>query len=118
MPSNMCPLVVIGPDGGLTVAAGSAGASRIRTALIDTLLGVLVDGVGVEAAIARPRFHPVDGTIHAEPGYPHEELAELAAAGWRIQQWPGLNTYFGGVTAVTRAGAAGDPRRAGVGLLL
>ncbi|MET0425376.1 MAG: gamma-glutamyltransferase [Actinoplanes sp.] len=118
MSSNMCPLVVIGPDGGLAVAAGSAGASRIRTALIGTLLGVLVDGVDTGEAIARPRFHVVDDTVHVEPGYPREELEALAAAGWRINEWPALNHYFGGVTAVGQAGAAGDPRRGGVGLLL
>jgi gamma-glutamyltranspeptidase/glutathione hydrolase len=118
MSSNMCPLVVIDPDGRLAVAVGSAGASRIRTALIDTLLGVLVDGLDMTTAIARPRFHVVDETVHAEIGYPRDELAALAAAGWQIKQWPDLNHYFGGVTAVGQAGAAGDPRRAGVGLLL
>jgi gamma-glutamyltranspeptidase/glutathione hydrolase len=117
MSSNMCPLVVIGPDGRLAVAAGSAGASRIRTALIDTLLGVLVDGVDMETAIGRPRFHVVDDTVHAEPGIPRAELAALAAAGWTVNQWSGLNHYFGGVTAVGQAGAAGDPRRGGLGLL-
>jgi gamma-glutamyltranspeptidase/glutathione hydrolase len=118
MSSNMCPLVVIGPDGGLTVAAGSAGASRIRTALIGTLLGVLVDGLDMESAIARPRYHVVDDTVHVEPGYQPDELAVLAGAGWQIKPWPAPNHYFGGVTAVGRAGAAGDPRRAGVGLVL
>jgi gamma-glutamyltranspeptidase / glutathione hydrolase len=118
MSSNMCPLVVIDPDGRLAVAAGSAGASRIRTALVDTLLGVLVDGLDMTAAIGRPRFHVVDDTVQVEPGYPRDELGALAAAGWRIRQWPDLNHYFGGVTAVGQAGAAGDPRRAGVGLVL
>jgi gamma-glutamyltranspeptidase/glutathione hydrolase len=118
MSSNMCPLVVIDPDGDLAVAAGSAGASRIRTALVGTLLGVLVDGLDMTTAIARPRFHVVDETVHAEPGCPPEELAALAEAGWTVDQWPELNHYFGGVTAVGQAGAAGDPRRDGVGLLL
>ncbi|GIE33542.1 gamma-glutamyltransferase [Actinoplanes italicus] len=118
MSSYMCPLVVTAPDGGLAVAAGSAGASRIRTALVDTLLGVIVDGLSVPEAIARPRFHVVEDTVHAEPGYPPAELAELAAAGWQIVEWPEITHYFGGVTAVGRAGAAGDPRRGGVGLLL
>ncbi|MBL7257119.1 gamma-glutamyltransferase [Paractinoplanes lichenicola] len=118
MSSNMCPLVVIDPDGDLAVAAGSAGASRIRTALIDTLLGTLVDGLDMTEAIARPRFHVVDETVHAEPGYPRDELGALAAAGWHVKQWPEINHYFGGVTAVGQAGAAGDPRRDGVGLLL
>jgi gamma-glutamyltranspeptidase/glutathione hydrolase len=118
MSSNMCPLVVIDEAGDLTVAAGSAGASRIRTALIDTLLGVLVDDLDVPAAIARPRFHVVDDTVHAEPGYPEDELSALAGAGWRINRWPSTDHYFGGVTAVGAGGAAGDPRRGGVGLLL
>ncbi|GAA0461804.1 gamma-glutamyltransferase [Actinoplanes capillaceus] len=118
MSSYMCPLVVIAPDGGLAVAAGSAGASRIRTALVDTLLGVLVDGLSVPEAIARPRFHVVEDTVHAEAGCPPAELAVLADAGWQIVEWPEINHYFGGVTAVGRAGAAGDPRRGGVGLLL
>jgi gamma-glutamyltranspeptidase/glutathione hydrolase len=117
MSSNMCPLVVIDPAGDLIVAAGSAGASRIRTALIDTLLGVLVDGLDVPSAVHRPRFHVVDDTVHAEPGYPDEELAALAGAGWTIKQWPTLDHYFGGVTAVGAGGAAGDPRRGGVGML-
>jgi gamma-glutamyltranspeptidase/glutathione hydrolase len=118
MSSNMCPLVVIDPNGELIVAAGSAGASRIRSALIDTLLGVLVDGLDVPGAVHRPRFHVVDDTVHAEPGYPDEELSALSEAGWTINQWPGLDHYFGGVTAVGAGGAAGDPRRGGVGMLL
>jgi gamma-glutamyltranspeptidase/glutathione hydrolase len=118
MSSNMCPLVVIDGGGDLAVAAGSAGASRIRTALVDTLLGVLIDGLDMPSAIARPRFHVVDDTVHAEPGYPDDELVALAEAGWAVERWDDINHYFGGVTAVGRGGAAGDPRRDGVGLLL
>ena len=118
MSSNMCPLVVIDGDGRLVVAAGSAGASRIRTALVDTLLGVLVDGLDMPAAIARPRFHVVDGTVQAEPGVPEDQLAALADAGWKVNRWPEMDHYFGGVTGVGAGGAAGDPRRGGAGLLL
>jgi gamma-glutamyltranspeptidase/glutathione hydrolase len=118
MPSMMCPLVVVDDDGDLVAAAGSAGASRIRTALIDTLLGMLVDGLDMADAIARPRFHVVNDTVHAEPGYPEDELAALAAAGYTVNRWDQPNHYFGGVSAVGRAGAAGDPRRGGVGLHL
>jgi gamma-glutamyltranspeptidase/glutathione hydrolase len=118
MSSNMCPMVVTGPEQDLIVAAGSAGASRIRTALIATLLGVLVDDLDMPEAIARPRFHVVDGTVHAEPGCPEDELFALADAGWKVNRWDHPDHYFGGVTAVGAGGAAGDPRRGGVGLLL
>jgi gamma-glutamyltranspeptidase / glutathione hydrolase len=118
MSSNMCPLVVIDDQERLVVAAGSAGASRIRTALIDTLLGLLVDGLDMPSAIARPRFHVVDDTVHAEPGVPSSCLSALSDAGWSIRHWPEMNHYFGGVTGVGAGGAAGDPRRGGTGLLL
>jgi len=118
MSSMMCPLVAVDPDGELVVAAGSAGASRIRTALIDTLLGVLVDGLDTAAAVSRPRFHVVGDTVHAEPGCPEDELAALTRVGYVVNRWDHISHYFGGVSAVGLAGAAGDPRRGGAGLLL
>jgi gamma-glutamyltranspeptidase / glutathione hydrolase len=118
MSSNMCPLVVIDPDGRMAAAAGSAGASRIRTALVDTLLGVLIDGLDMPSAIARPRFHVIEDTVHAEPGIPDDDLAALEAAGFRVHRWPEMNHYFGGVTGIGFGGAAGDPRRGGAGRLL
>jgi gamma-glutamyltranspeptidase/glutathione hydrolase len=126
MSSNMCPLVVLDldSDGAPTLAIGSAGASRIRSALVHTLANVLLDGDDLATAIDRPRFHPVDtGTggpplLHVEPGYPPEQLAALASAGFAVNQWDRPSPYFGGVSAVGRAQAAGDPRRGGVGLLL
>jgi gamma-glutamyltranspeptidase/glutathione hydrolase len=131
MSSNMCPLVVVDDDGTLVVAAGSAGASRIRTALIHTLLNVLIDRVDMRTAITRPRFHPVADplvgpsggstggppVVHAELGYPPAELAALEGAGYVVNRWDHLSHYFGGVSAVGYAGSAGDVRRGGVGLL-
>jgi gamma-glutamyltranspeptidase/glutathione hydrolase len=122
MASNMCPMVVVDAKGRLVLAAGSAGASRIRSALIATLIGVLVDRRSTADAIAAPRLHPVAGELadappvaHAEPEYPEEELTALAGAGFVVNQWDHLSHYFGGVSAVGAAGAAGDPRRGGVG---
>jgi gamma-glutamyltranspeptidase/glutathione hydrolase len=120
--SYMVPLVVVDPRGRLVLAAGSAGASRIRTALIQTLVGVLVDRKSTRDSIAAPRFHPVSGelpdappVVHAEPGYSEDELTALAEAGFVVNQWDHASHYFGGVSAVGVAGAAGDPRRGGVG---
>ncbi len=120
--SMMCPLVVVDDAGDLVLAVGSAGASRIRTALLHTLVNVLVDDLDMGTACGRPRFHvvadePGAGVVHAEPGYPDDELAALDRAGYEINQWDQQSYYFGGVSAVGRAGAAGDPRRGGVGLL-
>jgi gamma-glutamyltranspeptidase/glutathione hydrolase len=116
--SMMCPLVVVDEAGGLVLAAGSAGASRIRTSLLHTLVNVLVDDLPMRDAIARPRFHVVDDVAHVEAGYPDEEVHALSEAGFRINWFDHLSHFFGGASAVGLAGAAGDPRRGGVGLLL
>ncbi|UWZ44383.1 gamma-glutamyltransferase [Dactylosporangium matsuzakiense] len=118
MASCMCPTVVTAPDGPLLMAIGSAGATRIRTALLHTLINTLVDGDSALAAIQRPRFHVVSDLVHAEPGYPEDELEALQKAGYKIQRWDRLDHYFGGVSAVGLAGAGGDPRRGGIGRLL
>lgn len=123
MSSMMCPLVVTaggvpGAAAELVLAIGAAGASRIRTALAHTLVGVLIDGLDPAEAIARPRFHVHDGVAHAETGMPAHELAALEAAGYPVHQWEGLNHYFGGVSAVGRVGAGADPRRGGAALLV
>jgi gamma-glutamyltranspeptidase/glutathione hydrolase len=121
--SMMCPLVVIDDDGELLVAAGSAGASRIRTALLHTLVNVLIKNADMTDAINQPRFHvvadPAGGppVAHVEPGYPADEIAALAAAGYEVRWWECVDHYFGGVSAVGRAGVAGDRRRGGVGCL-
>jgi gamma-glutamyltranspeptidase/glutathione hydrolase len=123
MPSMMCPLVVTDDDGDLLVAAGSAGASRIRTALVHTLVNVLIRDVDMTTAVNHPRFHVVadpDGgapVAHLEPGYPADEVDALASAGYEVRWWERADHYFGGASAVGHAGAAGDPRRGGVGRL-
>jgi gamma-glutamyltranspeptidase/glutathione hydrolase len=116
--SMMCPLVVADEDGGLVLAAGSAGASRIRTALVHTLVNVLVDGMTTAEAIARPRFHVVEDVAHVEAGLPEEEVDALADAGYRVNRFEHASHFFGGASGVGQAGAAGDPRRGGVGLVL
>jgi gamma-glutamyltranspeptidase / glutathione hydrolase len=118
MSSMMCPLVVVDDSGALVLAAGSAGASRIRSALLHTLVNVLLDGVPVADAVHHARFHVVADIVHAEPGYPEDELEALAKAGYQVNRWDHLSHYFGGVSAVGHAGAAGDPRRGGAGRLL
>jgi gamma-glutamyltranspeptidase / glutathione hydrolase len=123
MSSMMCPLVVVDDTGELVIAAGSAGASRIRTALVHTLVNVMIKDTDMGTAINGPRFHvvadPGDGppVAHVEPGYPADEVDALAAAGYRVHRWERLDHYFGGASAVGHAGAAGDLRRGGVGRL-
>jgi gamma-glutamyltranspeptidase / glutathione hydrolase len=117
MPSMMAPTAVLGPAGPVEAILGSAGSARIRSALLQTVVGLVDRGLGPVDAVAAPRIHVEEGVVYAEPGL-------LGATG----DWTGgrtavefreQNLFFGGVQLVTRdpvtgtlTGAA-DPRRGG-----
>jgi gamma-glutamyltranspeptidase/glutathione hydrolase len=115
--SRMAPSLVF-DDHGLVLAIGSAGATRLRTALASVLAGVLDEGLDLEAAVARPRVHPIPGVVDAEPGVDERALVELEERGRTVRRWDDIHHYFGGVSCVGRGGAAGDPRRNGIGVVL
>jgi gamma-glutamyltranspeptidase/glutathione hydrolase len=115
--SRMAPSLAF-DDEGLALAIGSAGATRLRTALSTVLSGVLVEGLAPEDAVARPRFHPTPALVDVEPGVDEAALAELEAQGRTVRRWDRLHHYFGGVSCVGRTGAAGDPRRSGEAIVL
>ena len=118
MESMTAPLIALDDRGQVVFAGGAAGGTRIRTALVGVLAGVLDEGLAVDAAVARPRFHPAGRVINAEPGVDEHGLAELEERGWTVRRWEALHHYFGGVSAVTPGGAAGDPRRDGTARVL
>jgi gamma-glutamyltranspeptidase / glutathione hydrolase len=115
--SRMAPSLAFDGEG-LALAIGSAGATRLRTALATVLAGVLDEGLTAEDAVARPRVHPTPHVVDAEPGVDEAALEELEARGRVVRRWEHLHHYFGGVSCVGRAGAAGDPRRNGAAVLL
>jgi gamma-glutamyltranspeptidase / glutathione hydrolase len=117
MHSMMAPTLAL-TEAGLALAAGAAGGTRLRTALVGVVAGVLDEGLSPEEAVARPRFHPAGWTINAEPGVDEEGLGALEGRGWAIRRWPARHHYFGGVSVLTPTGAAGDPRRSGSACLL
>ena len=115
--SRMAPSIAFDAEG-LALAIGSAGATRLRTALAAVLAGVLDEGLEPAEAVARPRVHPTRELVDAEPGVDETALTELEARGRTVRRWEQLHHYFGGVSCVGRTGAAGDPRRSGTGIVL
>jgi gamma-glutamyltranspeptidase/glutathione hydrolase len=112
MASMMAPSVALDADG-VALAVGAAGGTRLRSALLQAVSGILDEGLEPQAAVDRPRLHPVASLVHVEPGFGAETLGALESAGFELREWPRAHHYFGGVSAVTRSGAAGDPRRSG-----
>lgn len=112
MGSMMAPSIALDRDG-FVLGIGSAGAARLRTAIVGVAAGILDEGVEPQAAVDRPRFHRQDGVVNAEPGVDDQALAALEERGLQVHRWPELNYYFGGVSLVSRWGPAADPRRSG-----
>jgi gamma-glutamyltranspeptidase/glutathione hydrolase len=115
--SRMAPALAF-DKGGIALAIGAAGATRLRTALATVLAGVLDEGLPPDDAVSRPRVHPTPHVVDVEPGIDETALAELEARGRTVRRWDRFHHYFGGVSCVGRDGAAGDPRRSGAALLL
>jgi gamma-glutamyltranspeptidase/glutathione hydrolase len=112
MGSMMAPSVAL--DGHRVVlAAGAAGGTRLRGALLQVVSGILDEGLEPHVAVSRPRLHPASGLVNLEPSFPAEVPRALEAAGFEVRAWPTQHHYFGGVSVVGASRAAGDPRRSG-----
>jgi gamma-glutamyltranspeptidase/glutathione hydrolase len=112
MASMMAPSAALDGEG-LVLAAGAAGGTRLRTALVRVLAGVLDEGLDPQVAVDRPRVHRAGDVVNVEPGVGDDALAELERRGLTVRRWPERHHYFGGVSLIGRSGGAADPRRSG-----
>ena len=115
----MAPTAVL-RDGAPELVLGSAGSNRIRSAILQTIVRVLDDGLRAGDAVRAPRLHFEDGVVYAEPGI---ETSRLEQAGRPIGRFRELNLFFGGVQAVERDRdgvfwGGGDPRRGGAAVVV
>ncbi len=114
LPSMMAPTAVV-REGVAELVLGSAGSNRIRSAILQTIVRVIDEGIRAGEAVEAPRIHFEDGVVYAEPGV---DMAALEALGHPVARFRERNLFFGGVQAVERdrEGAlwgGGDPRRGG-----
>jgi len=116
MPSMMSPTIAL-RDGELVLGLGSGGSNRIRSAITQTILRYLGEGLDLTSAVRAPRIHFEAGVVHAEPGIDPGALDRLEELGYTVVRWREPNLFFGGVHAVAadrgRPEGAGDPRRGG-----
>jgi gamma-glutamyltranspeptidase / glutathione hydrolase len=117
--SSMMSPTVARRDGEVVLGLGSAGSNRIRSAILETVVRVLEEGMDADEAVRAGRLHFEGGTVQAEPGVDLGGLARLEERGVPVVRWKRQNLYFGGAQAVARDPATGelsgggDPRRGG-----
>jgi gamma-glutamyltranspeptidase / glutathione hydrolase len=118
VPSMMAPTVVR-RGGEIELGLGSAGSNRIRSAIIQTVVRAVEQGMGADEAVRAPRLHFEAGIVQAEPGIDEAALARIEERGIPVLRRPQINLFFGGVQAVARdpssgeLSGGGDPRRGG-----
>ena len=105
LPSMMAPTMVLG-DGGPRLVLGSAGSNRIRSAILQVVIGVLDHGLAIQDAIDAPRVHFEDEVAYVEPGV---DTAGLESDGRTLVRFSDRNLFFGGAQAVQRDPGTGSP---------
>jgi gamma-glutamyltranspeptidase/glutathione hydrolase len=93
---------------------GSPGASRIPTAVVQTLVNAIDFGQHLEVSVNAPRFHAEGDLFAYEAGARVPDLTPYE----QVLPYDEPSMFFGGVNAVRRTGeglfeAAADPRRSG-----
>lgn len=116
--ASMMTPTMAGLGEGQWIALGSGGSNRIRSAILQVLVNLLVFDMGLEGAVSAPRLHLEGDRLDLESGFSDPALEALEAEWPGLKLWSGVNLFFGGVHAVERLGngefrAAGDPRRGG-----
>ncbi len=119
LPSMMSPTAVL-RNGTPELVLGSAGSNRIRSAILQTVIRVIDEGLEAGDAVRAPRVHFEDGVVYAEPGI---DTRALERDGRAIAHFTELNLFFGGAQAAARDGhgrfsGGGDPRRGGAALVV
>ncbi len=119
LPSMMSPTIVL-RDGVPELAVGSAGSNRIRSAILQTIVRCLDEGLLAQEAVDAPRVHYEDGVVYVEPGI---DVAALDAAGFEVSAFRERNLFFGGAQAAAREpdgsfSGGGDPRRGGAAVVV
>ncbi len=116
LPSMMAPTVVA-RDGEVMLALGSAGSNRIRSAILQVILGVIDRGLVPRRRRSRRRACTGRAGRSTRSRAPTPTRSPPRAGSSRSST--SLNVFFGGAQAVRRDPAsgelagAGDPRRGG-----
>lgn len=116
--SMMSPSLVNTATGD-TIALGSGGSNRIRSAILQVLINLIDFDMAVEPAVEQPRVHFESDLLNIESGPSAATLRALEKEFADIRCWPEKNLFFGGAHSVMRKhngqlSGCGDSRRGGV----
>jgi len=112
---TLSPAIVTSPDRVIGIATPGADG-QVQT-LLQVLVGVLEDGMPLQAAMDRPRWRLVESQVVVEDGFASGAIEQLRKHGREVSVLAAGGELFGAVSAVVSPfGASGleamsDPRR-------
>ena len=116
MQSMMAPSLAFDADGP-SLAIGSAGGTRLRTALPTVVAGILDEGLAPQDAVDRPRVHRAGDVVNAEPGVDAAALHRLESRGPLRAALAPHAPLLRRRQPRRRGRAAADPRRCGAAIV-
>ena len=112
LPTMICPTIVL-KNNKPEFILGSGGSNRIRSAITQVLLNLIIKKMPLDEAIKSSRIHLEGNNLYTEPeiDIPHNKFLDHI----KITNFESKSLFFGGVNCVTPNQAIGDQRRGGIG---
>ena len=116
--STMAPTIVL-RGGEPVVTLGAPGGAWIAVAIAQVLINILDWGMGIQEAIAAPRFSATSDAIDISNRISRAAQRDLEARGYQVRRSP-VSYAFAGVHGITRwdgaLDGAADPQRDGLAI--
>ena len=112
LPTMICPTIILKNNKPMYVL-GSGGSNRIRSAITQVLLNLIIKKMPLKKAIDTSRIHLEGKELYCEPNIKipnHNYLKQIKTIPFEEK-----SLFFGGVNCVTKDQAIGDARRGGIG---
>lgn len=97
--SSLAPTFIF-KDGKPFLTIGTPGATRIISALVQTIVNIIDFGMDIDEAIEAPRIHAIGDVLYAESRFSDETLETLRDKGHSIEIKGQYDNYFGGAQGI------------------
>ena len=115
LPTMLCPTIIL-KNNIPVYAIGSGGSNRIRSAISQVIINLIIKQMSLKESIESPRIHLEGKKLFIEPNIKLDKHLYLNHLD--INLFKQKNLFFGGVNCASLNDAIGDSRRGGVGQVI
>ena len=115
LPTMLCPTIILKNNKPL-YAIGSGGSNRIRSAITQVIINLIIKNMSLQEAIDTSRIHLEGENLFVEPNIYLPNAKYLKHL--NVELFENKSLFFGGVNCAGVNSAIGDSRRGGVGEII